>query len=376
MLADGSDWDMNVTGNNTETQHSGGQGAYHVSAQFYINSITVPLIGLLGVVGNLLNLTILTWRSWRRDDDSLEKVALVGLIALAASDMCFCLTILPSFCYWGPQSLYSSKSFGLYYRLYGEYVQNVFMKTSTWLTMIVATARYIVICHPLRARMCFGLLPTRIAILFTFVFWLLFLSPLLWTFTYLEYRIGNTTMYIMDLGTFSNDLTLKMTFTYMWAILGYFVPVVILAFCNVCLILALRESRILRESVVVSRSYANTHKCNRRITITLIALVMMFMILISPSEILHFCNSINKDQFPALELGILFTNVLQAINFAFHFVLYCVVNVSFRRTLYNLFYMLAGMIRTTRLKRVRRKESYSHRSTFIHSALRSNETNI
>ena len=107
----------------------------------YVNGLVIPCIGLIGVVGNVLNLGILSWRSWRRDDDAMEKVALVGLIALAASDLCFCITILPNFASWRSSYGFETQSFGLYFRAYGHYFNDIFIKISTWLTMIVATAR-------------------------------------------------------------------------------------------------------------------------------------------------------------------------------------------------------------------------------------------
>ena len=106
-----------------------------------IRGVITPSIGLVGVIGNVLNLGILSWRSWRRDDDTMEKVALVGLIALAVSDLCFCLTILPHFASWRAFYYFDEPSFGLYFRAYGHYFNDIFIKISTWLTMIVATAR-------------------------------------------------------------------------------------------------------------------------------------------------------------------------------------------------------------------------------------------
>lgn len=352
-------------------------GIYSHNVQFIVQGIAVPTIGLMGILGNLLNLAILSWRSWKREDDTLEKVALVGLIALAASDLCFCLTIVPNYTEFYSQTSYDSLSFSLYYKLYGSYVQNVFIKTSTWLTMVVATARYIAICHPLRARICFGLTATKVAIVSTYLFWSILLLPYLWEFTAVPLTMNNHTQYILDTGPFINNRHMWNTFTYMWAFMGYFIPVAILAFCNVCLILALRESRLLRESVAVSRNgTSSARRSNRRITMTLIALVLMFMILVSPSELLHFCIHLGIP-FEVIEVGVLVTNVLQAINFAFHFVLYCAVNVTFRRTLMTFFYVALSYIRTPRLGRKRTRDSFSGgRSTFVHSVLRSNETNI
>ena len=369
--------------NNAFGSDGDGQDTFASLAFLYLNGVVIPSIGVLGVVGNLLNLAILTWRCVNREDDTLEKVALVGLIALAVSDLCFCITILPLFAFPKPKTIFEAPCFGLYYQVYGEYTQNVFIKTSTWLTMIVATARYIAICHPLKARLCFGIRPTRIAIISTYAFWFVILLPLLWSLQITPFEftsdVENSTVYIIDTGEFSRNKTLQTTFTYLWAFVGYFIPVAILAFCNVCLIRALRESRRLRQSVAHTarvHTYTSNKNSSNRITLTLIALVLMFMLLVSPSELLHFWLQLTHDSFPAFEMSMLFANVLQVINFALHFVLYCVVNVTFRRTLLNLAYMCVSFIQRPHLPMYRRRESLSRRSTITPSAMRSNETNI
>ncbi len=352
-------------------------------AQFIVNGIVVPTIAMLGILGNILNLAILSWRSWNKEDDTLEKVALVGLISLAASDLCFCLTIVPTYAVWKPSSFDYSRSFALLYIVYGGYFQNIFIKTSTWLTTMVATSRYIAICHPLRARMCFGLTPTKVAIISTYAFWAVFSLPLLWEFQIIEYPISNvTSVYVIDLGALSKRPVLMSTCTYVWALIGYFVPVAMLAYCNVCLIIALRQSQLLRESVASSSrtKSSSAHQANHRITLTLILLVIMFILLVSPSELLHFCNHISHEtaeRYSTIETATLVCNILQAINFAFHFVLYCVVNVTFRRTLINMAFVFLSFIQSSRLTRQKKSlESFSRRSTLGHSALRSHETHI
>ena len=182
--------------------------------------------------------------------------------------------------------------------------------------------------------MCFGMVPTRWAIVITCIFWVIFLIPQLWLYKINEYDMeNNTSLYIIDIDTFNSSRTRNNTFTYLWAVLGYLIPVVVLAFCNVCLIRALHKSRMLRENVarVSSRVGSSSSRSSNRITLTLIVLVLMFIFLVSPSEIAHFYLYVKPDSFPTLEIAIIITNLLQVINFAFTFVLYSAVNVTFRR---------------------------------------------
>ena len=88
-------------------------------------------------------------------------------------------------------------------------------------------------------------------------------------------------------------------------------------------------------------SNPNAFLANVRITLTLVALILMFTVLMSPSELLHFYSLLVKsDSYRTFEVATHVTNILQALNFAFHFVLYCVVNVTFRRTIIFAFYVL------------------------------------
>ena len=85
-----------------------------------------------------------------------------------------------------------------------------------------------------------------------------------------------------------------------------------------------------QASIRVDSSY---HDTSKRITLTLIVLILMFILLVSPSEIIHFYrDTVPRQEMQYFKLGIICTNILQAINFAFSFVLYCFVNATFRRT--------------------------------------------
>lgn len=307
---------------------------------FLLDEVLIPTIAALGMIGNGLNVFILSWRHRRRDIDIMEKSALLGLIALAVSDMAFCTlvvpkTLLPS------RTWFTVRGVHLAYQLYGIYLQNVFIKTSTWLTLVVGLARYVGICHPLRARLCIGMAGIRTAILCTYGFWFVAEAPLLWTYDVKEMIVDNTTYYYIDVGAFARNEALQTGFTYAWALIGYLVPVATLIYCNSCLIRALRQSHKLRRQASVRSDSSMRHM---RITLTLIVLILMFILLVSPSEIIHFYSSMHVDSSRVhdYKLGIICTNVLQTVNFAFSFVLYCVVNATFRRTVTGWISRLCG----------------------------------
>ncbi|KAK3086382.1 hypothetical protein FSP39_017635 [Pinctada imbricata] len=77
------------------------------------------------------------------------------------------------------------------------------------------------------------------------------------------------------------------------------------------------------------------------VTATLVAVVLLFLILVSPSEVLKFIFSQIQEQSQAGEKRKLIvlhvTNFMQSVNFSVNFVLYCAVNKTFRSTLGSLF---------------------------------------
>jgi len=116
----------------------------------------VGAVCLLGIVGNLLNLLVLTRKSLTYTMERMEKSAHCGLIGLAVSDMLVCVAVLPRSVY-GPDSFGDGQfSFHFLYMVYGEAVISSFVLSSTWLTVTMATGRYLAVCHPLHARQFIG----------------------------------------------------------------------------------------------------------------------------------------------------------------------------------------------------------------------------
>lgn len=71
------------------------------------------------------------------------------------------------------------------------------------------------------------------------------------------------------------------------------------------------------------------------VTATLVAVVILFLILVSPCEILKFSLSYTSAA-DEHRLVTYITNFMQATNFSLNFLLYCAVNKSFRYTLKRL----------------------------------------
>ena len=121
--------------------------------KFYIKSIVSPILCFFGIIGNLLNILVLTRRKMQSSlEGKMEKAAYLGLIALAFSDLLYCLCAFPD-AFIGPvQTMFQHRTFGLYVSMYGPCLQNLWSRISTWLTVIMAGGRFAAICHPLHAR--------------------------------------------------------------------------------------------------------------------------------------------------------------------------------------------------------------------------------
>ena len=302
-------------------------------AEWIMKQVVSPILCAFGITGNILNVLVLSRRQMKASSDNkMESTACLGLIVLAISDLLYCFfTILGAFN--KEKMLFSSKSFWLYYFLYSPYVRNSLSYTSTWLTVLMAVSRYMAICHPLHARIFVIPGGTKLSIVIITLVWFSLTLPEAFDFAISPIDAGNMTYYIVVDGPMKNNQTLRDVFTYLWSVIGFIIPVSILAFCNARLIQALRESQKMRREY---RVHQRTQQPGSKITLTLIAIVMMFLILVSPSEILNIVQFVTGSN-PALALAIDIANVLHTLNFSVNFVLYCVVNVHFRSTLHDMF---------------------------------------
>ena len=102
----------------------------------------VLVICLFGIVGNLTNLVVLTHRSLVGAMKHMERSVNLALVGLAVSDMLYCLVYFVRACVKErtdyPQGV---DTFALYFTAYREPLFNIFLFTSTWLTVIMALSR-------------------------------------------------------------------------------------------------------------------------------------------------------------------------------------------------------------------------------------------
>ena len=311
-----------------------------------------------GLIGNAFNLLVLVPIGIRSPLARIEKCAYSGLVALAVSDLCFCLFVIPNCCIsakWVQHSI----AFDLLYRTYNNALINVFVLTSTWLTVTMAIGRYLAICHPLWAREIIGPTIAKRSIVMVCIVCVVLNIPRFWINQIKEISCDSgTKLYFLEHGHLQKNPTIEAVYNWFYFAIGIAMPFIILTASNVCLIQALRASQ------ATGRLIRATDRCdpNRVITLTMIIIIVMYIALVSPAAAIHFLvEYLAVDRTDRYNLVVVIVNTMQAVNFSFNFILYFAINVSFRRCMFR---MLCCCARPSPKRRV------SHRSSTTEMFLR------
>ena len=95
-----------------------------------------------------------------------------------------------------------------------------------------------------------------------------------------------------------------------------------------------KRSTMTNESHIHKDSVSNSKNI---LTLTLIIIVLCYLLLVTPAEVLLFWDglmtdcTVSKMAADVYSVTLTVCNALQAINFAFNFILYCIINVHFRK---------------------------------------------
>lgn len=299
------------------------------------DQIVIPVICLLGFLGNLINILVLgLLQLAKRKNLRGDHGVLFGLTTLAVSDLMFCAALFPRRFVTTERVLFTEWNFVLVYQLYGTGVITTLILTSTWLTVVMACMRFMGICHPFLQRRLDNPVLTKLAYLLVFPICFLLNLPSFWSFTASEIQLKGETNYLVDIGYFDEKKVQGKLFIWFKSTLGIFAPVIILIYCNCSLVKALRESYLMRRRHVQQRLRQQNQ--GGRITVTLVAIITLFVVLVVPCELMDFFLFLLKAQRGRTEVFLIarsVANTLQVINFAFNFLLYCVTNAQFRATI-------------------------------------------
>ena len=388
-------------------------------------------------------------RKLQKSFRTLEQAANLCLIALALSDLLFCLAVFPNMFLPDDGRHSSNNSILVVYNLYQFFVINIFIMESTLLTVAMSLERFMAICFPLRQDLYLTTRRIKYVIAFTVVFSVSFNIPVLFRYeitphcglpdsynlsnisttrlarvhspevhlspedpdkiepsalsasyrsrwqrkenSFLdEARILSTSGVVgtrdsttsvehpdMPATASLNSLLTSATeavalpsrgdnpannstsstavntslqplyftveqikiggsdavdnvYRWAWAVAGNFIPLILLFYFNVCLWWKIYLSYKMR------RQFHRPHQATRSshiLTITLVAIVVMFFILVAPSEtVLALKNAITMEKATGDAIEHIL-NLMQTINFSVNFILYCIISPYFRKTL-------------------------------------------
>ncbi|ELT86996.1 hypothetical protein CAPTEDRAFT_190428 [Capitella teleta] len=299
-----------------------------------LSSRVMVAICVVGLVGNLCNLFVLVPIGLRSPLARIEKCAYSGLLALAVSDLCFCLCVIPNS--WVERPYVETEiNFNLIYAAFNNAFINIFVLFSTWLTVTMAIGRYLAICHPLWAREIIGPTIAKRSIVIVAAACVILNLPRFWinhvTIVSCDEHVN---FYLLTPGQLQANRWIEAVYNWLYFVIGIAVPFFVLVTSNICLIQALRRSQI------PSRLIRHTDRCdpNRVITLTMIIIIIMYIMLVTPAETIHFLvYYLGGEQQTQYNFVVKVVNTLQAINFSFNVILYFTINVSFRRCVFRLF---------------------------------------
>ena len=317
----------------------------------------------------------------------MQRFACLGLTALAVSDALFCLSVIPhGFVERDP--FWFDADFALYYAAYGEALINVFVCCSTWLTVGLAVGRYLAVCFPFRARALIGLTVARRYIAGVVVVGVAVNVPRFFWNNVVRMRCGAAAFYFRWPGALhlANRPRAERAYFWCYATAAMFLPLALLVVSSVNLIRKLRTVQMSSPATTSLLAGVSSSSARRRgggggrtcspsiartesmVTRTLATVAVMHIVLVTPAELLTFARQSlvggggvdgrTSSQAPTLHHGASASdvfggdsgggdgisthdvynflaavlNTLQAVNFAFNFLLYCTVNASFRRT--------------------------------------------
>ena len=375
FTADGDQSAINVTAafcqapNGSATGDSGisaGEMTSYNLVEMYLYTVIIPVICLIGIIGNTINLVVLTSIVRNKPMDRMERSATVGLLALAVSDLFFCIAVIP-LSFVDDIVISDRLTFALVYLVYHPAVISTFITLSTWLTVVMAVSRYLAICHPLKARIIIGMRFALGSIAVAFLFSILLNVPRFFQSAVACVMNSDAVSdYFAMPGQLQRHGALGLTYYVLYLIIGILLPLIVLAYSNFFLIRAIRNSRRMRRQfqrhgregaagVDTRHQQHSQADTTNALTLTLTVIVIMYAVLVSPAEITNIftqmidthqktedsrdadVQSDDEDQQQAsihqdsYNVAVAVGNTLQTLNFACNFILYCAVNVHFRR---------------------------------------------
>ncbi|XP_076334895.1 FMRFamide receptor-like [Tachypleus tridentatus] len=301
-------------------------------SRFWIQRVFVPIISFIGIVGNLLTIVIMTRRQMRSSTNNY-------LAALAVFDMLylFCIFILSIAHYPG----LTDPHYINYWRLwpFALLLTDACSNTSVWLTVTFTVERYFAVCHPIKRRVyCTVSRAQKVVIIVALICCCLTLpTPFEWTIIEVSDPLTNKTSVQPTFSEFGMNVLYKNIYYWLCVFVFVFIPLILLTIFNSFLVRSVHASSIKRNTMTRRRNNRDSTHQESKITIMLIAVVVLFMVCQIPTAVLLVYTNFHPQNAITRGLGNIF-NFLMAINSAGNFVLYCLFSQKYRRTFLHIFF--------------------------------------
>lgn len=294
-------------------------------ASFITGLILYPSICLPGLFGNALTLIVLTRQNMKTSTNAfLSALAVSDAIKLINDVLYFIVMLLTK-----TEPMAANWAYAHFYP-HAHFIFNMSACVSSWLTVSVAVERYIMVCHPTRARgICSR---TRAIVTSSIVYIVMTIVAIPSGLRYRTIQVvdphTNITIYDVSLTDLWKIDWFVSSYTWLQTSLRCLIPLLVLVVMNTCIINALRKTR-------ANKKISSRH----RVTMMMIIVIVVFMVCITPDAVMStFLRLGYREEKSKLVRGIReFTDTLLTVNAAVNFVIYCLFNKLFRQNFIHLF---------------------------------------
>lgn len=301
----------------------------HLAIKDLIYNHLGPAICVFGMLCNIVNLIVLT-------QNQLPESPYTHLAGLACTDFS---ALLLSFIYM----IFSKDSTARGWKIYDAYIfigtVNICTTSSVWITVLLTIERFLFVRHPLWAKDTCDRASAKMKILIVIVIACVFNIPRYMVFKPVE-KAGK--FYLGSTAFRSTDIYFGIN--WMYSIFVHFVPLFILSCANMYLVYAVYQAGQQREKLQIRNNReAAWQREQRRLTVTLISIVFLFIICIIPGAFADkpiayamFGHGKTEKEFVSSSFYFSYQyvcNFLVWCNLSLNFILYCAFNEKFRRVM-------------------------------------------
>ena len=313
-------------------------------AEQVVTDYVQPAICVFGILCNVLNLIILT-------RPRLKESPYTYLLGLAVADLGALLMVFV-------RTVISQRhGEGVFaWQFYNGYIflpfANIFSNTSVWITVFLTMERWISVTFPLRAKkICTRRLARRVILCIVVVIFIINVPRF---FCRRIIKEEDPEDGKISYSTFSSDFEqsdLYRGITWMYIIFIHAIPCLTLIVLNTCLLYivykANRSRADLNETNKTTNIAVYISRAQRRLTITCVSIICLFLICVIPTAFSNppvayalFGKGKQPEEFFQESLYRLLrkvTNTLLTCNLSLNFILYCLFNHKFYKTLHHVF---------------------------------------